>query len=182
MRLTEEPRNEVLLRKVFEYFVWRLLERHLTPTGWKVEHAKSLEWQILSESPNLRRYLPGMEADIRLRSPDGARVIIVDTKFKNVITTNKWGMQRFTSANLYQIFSYVLSQRHRADAPNEAVLLYPVVGQLLSEFAEMPGITLRFETVDLRKSWREVEADLVHLFQTGTLPLAMTAVGDLSPA
>jgi 5-methylcytosine-specific restriction enzyme subunit McrC len=163
-RLTHLEQNQALLRIVFQTFVWRFLERKLARFGWYVEHGKKLKWPVLGESPGLRQYLPGMYYDIRLTSPSGDRVVIIDTKFKNIIMKGRFGEDRFVSADLYQIFTYVHSQAMMSNPPTEAVLLYPAIDRDVSEFMQLPTMKIRFETIDLNLPWSEIEVDLLELF------------------
>ncbi len=163
-RLMIADRDQRLLRIVFELFVWRFLERRLTPLGWRVEHNKRLEWPARDESAGLRQYLPSMELDVRLTSPTGERIIVVDTKFKSIVASGQYG-SRFVSANIYQIFTYVHSQSEVPNPPNEAVLLYPAIDQNINEFVQLPTMKLRFETIDLKRPWREIEEALIEMFE-----------------
>jgi 5-methylcytosine-specific restriction enzyme subunit McrC len=162
-RLMMADRDQRLLRIVFELFVWNFLKKRLTPFGWRVEHNKRLEWPARGESCGLRRFMPSMELDVRLTSPSGGRIIIVDTKFKNIVASSQYG-SRFVSSNIYQIFTYVNSQGHFPNPPNEAVLLYPAIDQNISEFVQLPMMKLRFETIDLRRPWLEIENALLEMF------------------
>jgi 5-methylcytosine-specific restriction enzyme subunit McrC len=163
-RLMTADRDQRLLRLIFELFVWRFLERRLTPLGWRVEHNKRLEWPARGESPGLRQYLPSMELDVRLTSPSGERIIVVDTKFKNIIANGQYG-SRFVSSDIYQIFTYVHSQSEFQKPPNEAVLLYPAIDQNISEFVQLPTMKLRFETIDLKRPWQTIEDALLEIFK-----------------
>jgi 5-methylcytosine-specific restriction enzyme subunit McrC len=163
-RLLQPDRDKAALRAIFERFVWRFLEIQLTPHGWKVQHNKRLDWPIETKSEGLSKYLPSMELDIRLTSPDGERVIVVDTKFKNIVAKGQY-VSRFVSANIYQIYTYVHSQVQTSDRANEAILLYPAIDRHISEFMQLPELRLRFETIDLMLPWRDIEAALLAMFR-----------------
>jgi len=158
-RLMQANRDDVLFRSVFERFVWRFFERELTPKGWRVEHNRQLKWPIEDQSEALGTYLPGMEIDIRITSPEG-QVSIIDTKFTNVVGPTQHGGLRFKSGHIYQIYTYCHTQRNTPEAPREAILLYPAIDRKISEFVQFPGLRIRFETLDLAAPWRTIENSL----------------------
>jgi hypothetical protein len=56
--LLEAEREVRLLRRVFERFVARFLDRHLSPRGWRVEAQKYIDWPIEAASPQIADLLP----------------------------------------------------------------------------------------------------------------------------
>lgn len=158
-------RDARLLRAVFERFVARFLDRHLSPLGWLVQAQKYLRWPRKEASFGMKDYLPRMQVDLLLTAPDGGRRIVVDTKFTDVLTCGRTGTEVFKSAHLYQVYAYVQTQAGTAHAPGEAILLYPAVGRSLSEYMRLPGQLLRLETVDLAQAWPEVERSLAGILE-----------------
>jgi 5-methylcytosine-specific restriction enzyme subunit McrC len=161
--LLEAERDARILRKVFERFVARFLDRHLSHLGWKVEPQKYVYWPVEASSPRMANYLPRMQLDIRLTSPGQERIIIIDTKFTSIFTNSKVGTDIFKPEHLYQIYTYVMTQRGMHNDGFEAVLLYPAVGETVSEHMVLPEMVLRLETLDLERPWPKIESSLVEI-------------------
>ena len=102
-----------------------------------------------------------MQVDILLKSPDRDRWIVIDTKFTNILTDGKMGADVFRSAHLYQVYTYVQTQRGSHKGRAEAVLLYPAVACTVNEHMVFPEMVLRLETIDLAQRWPEIESSLL---------------------
>jgi 5-methylcytosine-specific restriction enzyme subunit McrC len=159
--LLEAEREVKILRKVFERFVARFLERQLSQQGWKIEPQKYIDWPVENSSPGMAALLPRMQLDIRLTSPGRGQTIIIDTKFTDILTHGKMGAEIFKSAHLYQIYTYVMTQKGTHDGNFEAVLLYPAVGRTVCEHMVLAGMVLRLETIDLAQPWAIIESSLL---------------------
>ena len=113
--------------------------------------------------------LPGMNADVVLQRSGGAgkaRRIIIETKFADVLTTNPFGKDIFKNGHLYQLYAYLQTQVGRGEAladAAEGILLYPVVGQHIDEWAMIQGHRIRLATVDLTSTADQLRARLLGL-------------------
>jgi 5-methylcytosine-specific restriction enzyme subunit McrC len=159
--LLEAEREMRILWKVFERFVAKFLERHLLHLGWKVEPQKYIDWPAENSSQGMATLLPRMQLDIRLTSPERDRTIIIDTKFTDILAQNKVGADVFKSAHLYQVYTYVMTQKDKHLGRLEAVLLYPAVGRNISEHMVLPEMALRLVTIDLVRPWLDIERSLL---------------------
>jgi 5-methylcytosine-specific restriction enzyme subunit McrC len=151
-------RDELVLHKVYERFVARFYEAHLTE--WDVQSQPQWIWP--SDSPSL--FLPAMRPDLVLRNRLTSRVIVIDTKFTpHVLNTGQWGALKFSRDHLFQIYAYLKSQSQRSSAYATAtgILLYPTARHAIHEQVEIQGNVIRWETVDLAQSWENVEASLM---------------------
>jgi hypothetical protein len=88
--------------------------------------------------------LPRMVLDIRLDHPDqsgtGPRQIVIDTKFTSVTKPNQFGSETLSSAYVYQIYAYLMSQdANEVETKSEGLMLHPVVGGNLDEEVVIPG-------------------------------------------
>ncbi len=91
-------------------------------------------------------------------------MLIIDTKFTpHVLTPGQWGTLKFSRDHLFQIYAYVKSQAERSPpyAAASGILPYPTVNNAISERVAVQGNTIRWETVDLAKSWEDAEAALL---------------------
>jgi 5-methylcytosine-specific restriction enzyme subunit McrC len=151
-------RDELVLHKVYERFVARFYEFHLT--GWDVQAQPLWTWPTDATSA----FLPSMRPDLLLQNCMTGRVIVIDTKFTpHVLSPGQWGTLRFSRDHLFQIYVYLKSQSHRSPAYATAtgILLYPTVNHDISERVGIQGHTIHWETVNLAQSWEEVEAALL---------------------
>ena len=155
-------RDEHLLRKIFEAGVAGYLRHHVDGRdGWSVRAQRSLAWPAKASSPGLQAILPGMFADIVL--DQGNRRIVVDTKFTSMLAPRQHGGEALRSAHLYQIYAYLRSQEGSSPAADQAegLLLYPTIGVDLNEMTEMQGHRLRFATINLSRSNRDIGASII---------------------
>ena len=169
-RSTRLERDERLLRRIFEKAVAGLYRCELHGVdGWTVAPQKSLAWDVADRSAGLDALLPGMNADVVLQRSGGAgkaRRIIIETKFADVLTTNPFGKDIFKNGHLYQLYAYLQTQVGRGEAladAAEGILLYPVVGQHIDEWAMIEGHRIRLATVDLTSTADQLRARLLGL-------------------
>jgi 5-methylcytosine-specific restriction enzyme subunit McrC len=154
-------RDALVFHSIFERFVVNFYRNHLE--GWTITPQKYFYWH--EKDPN--SYLPIMKPDIVLKEKTTGRIVIVDTKFtaKSIIE-NKWGGEKFDSHHLYQMYAYMKTQEHISEQHRKAsgILLYPAINQTeLSEEVKLQDQTLRIESVDLTRSWLEIEQVLLKL-------------------
>ena len=160
--------TEPQMRRLFERGIGGFYRHHLSIAGWTVWTGKELNWGEYMPSPAMVDYLPGMTTDIILISPDAGRRLTIDTKFTSIFTTNQFGAKRFKSGHLYQIYTYVVSQRSQLDGTSkgEGLLLYPSISEddhEVDAHALMQGHLIRLATVDLRASSSEIQKRLLML-------------------
>jgi 5-methylcytosine-specific restriction enzyme subunit McrC len=151
-------RDGLVLHKVYERFVARFYAVHLT--GWDIQPQPQWSWPTHAPSA----FLPSMRPDLVLQNRLTGRVIVIDTKFTpHVLSSGQWGTLKFSRDHLFQIYAYVKSQsqRSREHAAATGILLYPTAHHAIREQVEIQGNIIRWETVDLAKSWEEVEATLI---------------------
>ena len=146
-------RDHQKLAKLFERFAFQFYKKH---TSFAVRRER-IKWQSDRDD-----YLPAMYTDITLESD--TRKVILDTKFYGSTMSNGkvgFGSNKFHSANLYQIFSYVTnvagSDSHQNNHRAEGVLLYPTVDRGISERYVIKNHSISVFTVNLNSNW-----DLIH--------------------
>nr|MDT0527230.1 hypothetical protein [Streptomyces sp. DSM 41633] len=111
--------------------------------------------------PGISAILPLMRTDTILERPD--RRIIVETKFADALKPNQYGAPKLSRNHMFQLYAYVQSQHDRDNlsVTAEGVLLYPVVGGELDEYAVINGHRYRFLTVDLAADARTIKSRLL---------------------
>jgi 5-methylcytosine-specific restriction enzyme subunit McrC len=155
--------DALVLHYIYERFVANFYRTHLT--GWDVTPQKHIGWHERSQS----RYLPSMRPDLVLEEKSSGRIVVLDTKFtaKSLIT-NQWGNESFDSSHLYQLYAYLKTQEHLSEQHRQArgILLYPSVNQSeISESINLQGQTMRVATVDLTRTWQDIEHRLLGIIE-----------------
>lgn len=152
--LLKAQREDTKFRKLFERAVGNFFAAELPrDKGWRVYPGKQFHWPIGHASPGIDEYLPEMKTDIILKNEQEDRLIIIDTKFTNILTKARFGDGlRFKTGHIFQLYSYLRSQERADDArslDSEGMLLYPAVGFDVDEATELQGHLVRFATIDL---------------------------------
>ena len=151
--------DEARMSAVFEDFLrnFYAYEQDVFSVGREV-----FPWEAEPLSTGALAYLPTMQTDITLRSPD--RVIVADAKYYKETLTRFHGGSKIHSSNLYQLYAYLkhTSARHPAIATDGA-LIYPTVNRDLFMDFQLPGHHIRIATVDLSRPWREIHRHLLEV-------------------
>jgi len=151
MKLSRLKRDEITLRKIFEKAVTGFYRHHLRAAdGWTVREQNYQNWQLGPGRSGDVALLPGMKPDIILDRKQYRRIVI-DTKFTSILAKGIADKDRLKSANIYQIYAYLHSQRGRGPLCDraEGVLLYPALDHDVDETFTIQGHDIRFVTVDL---------------------------------
>ena len=137
--------------------------------GWRVFRSKRHEWPIASGSSNIKTYVPTMETDIVIENAQLQHRIVIDTKFKQILTRSRFGKFRFRRDDIFQLYAYLRSQEKLSDPMSmsaDGILLYPSNGLQIDETGLIQGHSMRFVTVDLDSR----SSDVVN--QLRSIPLA----------
>lgn len=161
-------REAVWVRLLFEKAVGGFYRVVLPPDGWRVHMGSPLQWQIAKRSVGIADILPTMRTDVVLDHDESGLRLVIDTKFTSLLTKGWYRDTVIRSAYVYQMFAYLQSQSGRGDAAADrasGVLLHPAVGETVDEAVMIQGHEMRFATVDLTASAREIRAQLLRLCQ-----------------
>lgn len=159
-------RDLIWIRKLYEKGIAGFYEVTLSRQGWRVAAGKAMHWRIERKSGGIDRILPSMRTDILLDHPESRRRVIVDTKFNAVVTRGWYREATLRSGYIYQIYAYLRSQENEKDplAANAlGLLLHPSVGDMVDERVVIQGHEIRFATVDLAASARDIRAQLLRV-------------------
>ena len=165
------PEREIhWVRRLFERGIAGLYAAALEK-DWDVVHGERLEWPITDCSPGMRAIFPGMVTDIVLTNKDqGRRIrIIIDTKFNSLLKKGRYGNETLRSHYIYQMYAYLRSQEGRGTLYDtaEGILLHPSVGESVDEHFAFQGHRMRFVTVDLAASARDIRKRLLQIICEG---------------
>lgn len=159
-------REEMWVRRLFEKAVGGFYDVVLSPQGWRVQCGSTLGWQIEQKSAGIDRILPGMRTDIVLDHAEKGQRIVIDTKFNSIMTSGWHREETVRSGYLYQIYAYLRSQVGRGDLLADSasgLLLHPSIGETIDETVVIQGHSIRFATVDLTASSKEIRLQLLRL-------------------
>ena len=166
-QLLSLPDREIhWIRKLYERGIAGFYDVVLSRRGWRVDAGRTIGWQIESKSPGIDKILPSMRTDIILEHPDAGRHIVIDTKFNSVVTRGWYREQTLRSEYIYQIYAYLMSQEGDGDPLAEdasGLLLHPSVGATVDEVVVIQNHEIRFATVDLGATAKEIREQLLQV-------------------
>ena len=180
--IASPERNSTWARNLFEKAIGGFYDVVLSTLGWKVNRGRHMQWQVIYETPGLRRILPSMQTDIVLELPaqfdtETGRRIVIDTKFTSIVKRGWRRDETLSSQYIYQIYAYLMSQERDDDALSNSatgMLLHPSVGEDVNEAAIIQGHEVRFVTVDLAASSRVIRDRLLHIINISPLEHSST--------
>lgn len=167
-QLSLPDREITWIRKLYEKGIAGFYDVVLSRRGWRVDVGKTYGWQIKSRSPGIDKILPSMRTDIILDHLDAGRRIIIDTKFNSIVTRGWYREETLRSGYIYQIYAYLRSQEDNGDpVANNAsgLLLHPSVGDMVNEVVVIQNHEIRFSTVDLGATAREIREQLLQVLE-----------------
>jgi len=150
--------------KLFEDFVRNFYKTELIDVpGYQVIGSEHIRWDAAETDDTSKSYLPIMETDISIKTPD--RYMIIDTKYyRNALQQSQF-KETVRSNHLYQLFAYLknIEKRGQSYQNCRGVLLYPTVEKDLEFEYEIQGHKIEVRTLDLRKDWKKISDDLLKL-------------------
>jgi 5-methylcytosine-specific restriction enzyme subunit McrC len=158
---TDFTRDEVKMYRLFESFVFNFYRIEFK--GIFTVRRESISWQFEFENPEHAAYIPGMLTDITLEKAD--RKIIIDTKYYQDTLAERFERKKVRSANLYQLFSYLLNQQRESgrNQNTTGILLYPTVDQDYDLNFRYENHPVLIRTVNLDKNWTKIDERLKSL-------------------
>jgi len=163
------PDREITwIRKLYEKGIAGFYDVVLSQKGWRVDAGKTICWSIKNKSPGIDKILPSMRTDIILDNSDAGRRIVIDTKFNSVVTRGWYREETLRSGYVYQIYAYLRSQEGNGDLLAEhasGLLLHPSVGDMVNEAVVIQNHEIRFATVDLGATAKEIREHLLRVLE-----------------
>lgn len=165
-RFRDFLRDERKMARLFEKFVlnfYRLEQSDFKPTSHKIQ------WDaqpVSDERTSDLDYLPEMETDITLRSPE--KTIVIDTKYYSETLVRKYGgSSKVHAGNLYQLNAYLMNLETRPgpDAQASGMLLYPDTSSAVDVRFEIRGHDVSIRTINLAQPWPQIHEDLLRLVE-----------------
>lgn len=162
MDFTRDPKQMAAL---FEDFVRNFYKRE--QKIFKVNR-EDIYWQVKPRNGSNISLLPKMQTDISLVST--SRKIVMDAKFYGNTLVRNYDIEKFHSAHLYQLYSYLKNLEsdlsHDCNSTCEGILLYPTVDTHLDEQFLFGRHVIRLVTIDLNAPWEEIHKNLLGILNT----------------
>jgi 5-methylcytosine-specific restriction enzyme subunit McrC len=163
------PDREITwIRKLYEKGLAGFYDVVLSGKGWRVDAGKTINWPVKNKSPGIDKILPSMRTDIILNHSHSGRRIVIDTKFNSVVTRGWYREETLRSGYIYQIYAYLRSQEGNGDPLAESaagLLLHPSVGDMVNEAVVIQNHEIRFATVDLAATAKEIREQLLQVLE-----------------
>ena len=164
--LLDPIRCEHWLRALFEKAIGGFYRLTLDPNQWLVSTGKSMNWQKEEATAGIDQVFPSMRTDIILDRRHSHQRLVIDTKFTNVFSKGRYRDQSLKTGYIYQLYAYLRSQEGRGDPwvdHADGLLLHPAIDNHVDESVKIQGHRMRFATVDLAATHREISAQLLKL-------------------
>ena len=107
-----------------------------------------------------------METDISLEND--SEKIIIDAKYYSETMTINYDKEKIKSANLYQLFSYLLNQEGLDPKTQNAtgILLYPTIETDYNLVFQYKQHKILIRTVNLNTNWKNISLRLKEIIQS----------------
>jgi len=155
-RFRDFIRDERKMARVFQDFVfnfYRIERPDLMPKSERIF------WKAVSSTDPGLAMLPRMETDISISLPRAK--LIIDTKYYSQTLSSNFEAETIHSANLYQLFAYLMNAEREEGKGLEGMLIYPVVDRELRESYQLHEFPIRVCTVDLNRDWKDIRNELL---------------------
>lgn len=159
-KFVDFTRDERKMNQLFEKFIYHF---YRVETDFRVKSA-IIEWRFSSLSEGSESFLPVMRTDVTLENSD--RKIIIDAKFYRETLTENFSRKKIKSANLYQLFCYLINQRNDTDGRTlkaAGILLYPTIETDYDLDFQFENHPISVKTVDLHADWRSIARRLLEI-------------------
>jgi 5-methylcytosine-specific restriction enzyme subunit McrC len=150
-------RDESKMNRLFEAFLRNFYS--IEQKEYEVRR-ENIYWQFSADENHHLKFLPLMQTDITLEN-DLAKIVIDAKFYKDTLKIN-YNSEKINSANLYQLFSYLINQRKKDEKTHNAIgiLLYPTIEQEYDLHFQFQSHPILIKTVNLNDNWRNIEKRL----------------------
>ena len=143
--------------RLYEKFILEYYRKHFSEIS---ANAEQIRWQLDDGNSSM---LPIMQSDITLKK--GNVVLIIDAKYYEHTTQERYDAHTLHSANLYQIFTYVKNKENElSNVPHKVsgMLLYAKTDEEITpnNSFKMTGNRIDVKTLDLNCEFCEIKKQL----------------------
>jgi 5-methylcytosine-specific restriction enzyme subunit McrC len=163
-KFSDFTRDDNKMNQLFEAFIRNFYR--IEQKKYKTVKKETIKWQFDNTDNESYQYLPQMETDITLENE--VEKIIIDAKFYRETMTINYDKERIKSANLYQLFSYLLNQQDNSTKTQTAtgILLYPTIETDYDLNFKYNEHKIQIRTVNLNSNWRNISTRLKEITNT----------------
>lgn len=162
-QFSDFTRDDNKMNQLFEAFIRNFYK--IEQRKYKTVKKETIKWQFDNTDEESYQYLPQMETDITLENNE--EKIIIDAKFYRETMTINYNKERIKSANLYQLFSYLLNQQDDSLKTKNAkgILLYPTIETDYNLNFQYRNHNIQIRTVNLNSNWKEISQRLKEIIE-----------------
>lgn len=162
-KFSDFTRDDNKMNQLFEAFIRNFYK--IEQQKYKTVKKETIRWQFDNTDNESYQYLPQMETDITLEND--SEKIIIDAKFYRETMTVNYDKERIKSANLYQLFSYLLNQQDGCSKTQNAkgILLYPTIETDYNLNFKYYNHNIQIRTVNLNSNWRKISSRLKEIIE-----------------
>ncbi|CAN5574129.1 5-methylcytosine-specific restriction endonuclease system specificity protein McrC [soil metagenome] len=162
-KFSDFTRDDNKMNQLFEAFIRNFYK--IEQQKYKTIKKETIKWQFDNTDNESYQYLPQMETDITLENED--EKIIIDAKFYRETMTVNYDKEKIKSANLYQLFSYLLNQQDGSSKTLDAkgILLYPTIETDYNLNFKYYNHNIQIRTVNLNSNWRKISSRLKEIIE-----------------
>ncbi len=155
-KFVDFTRDERKMNQLFEKFIYHF---YRIETDFEVK-SETIRWQFQSLEEESEKFLPVMRTDVSLTNNE--RKIIIDAKFYRETFAENFSREKIKSANLYQLFSYLINQRTTDTRTQNAagILLYPTIETDYDLDFRFESHRISVKTVNLKSHWKNINRRL----------------------
>ena len=166
-KFSDFTRDESKMNQLFEAFIRNFYR--IEQKKYKTVKKETIKWQFDNTDIESYQYLPQMETDITLENED--EKIIIDAKFYRETMTLNYDKEKIKSANLYQLFSYLLNQQDGSLKTQIAtgILLYPTIESDYNLNFRYNQHKIQIRTINLNSNWRNISSRLKEIIELETI-------------
>jgi 5-methylcytosine-specific restriction enzyme subunit McrC len=160
-KFSDFSRDERKMNRLFEAFIRNFYKRE--QSKYTSVKGETIKWNFTNTEKTSEKYLPSMFTDVSLENTTDK--VIIDAKFYNETMKMNYDKEKLVSANLYQLFSYLINQENGSSKGKRAtgILLYPTIEKdyNLDYLYEEHKVQIR--TVNLNTNWKNIHNRLLEL-------------------
>lgn len=156
-------RDHKKMAAMFEEFVFNFYKRE---SDLKVGKS-TYSWQgVTAASEEAKALIPTLNTDVELLKGNG--LTILDCKFYHEAFTSNRDTQRFKTANLYQLYAYIMNRQIKDPKLNiSGMLLYPETEESFCHRFKLQGHPMCIASINLNQPWQGIHKDLLEIASPG---------------
>ena len=153
-KFSDFTRDDNKMNQLFEGFIRNFYK--IEQKKYNTVKKETIKWKFENTTSENYQYLPSMETDITLENDQ--EKIIIDAKFYRETMTINYEKEKIKSANLYQLFSYLLNQQDSNLKTHNAtgILLYPTIETDYSLDFKYHEHKIQIRTINLNSNWKNI--------------------------